>query len=97
VQPFAQLRLARDGLRPGFRAEVDRIVAAYALRVVDMRVTANSDQPAAALREPLVRLADLVPEDLFNDAFQRTHGMEPEAAHRAAFHVAAAAAAAADT
>ena len=76
-------------------AEVDQIVGHFPVRVVDTRVTPPAGEsvgPNAAA--PLIRLAELQPEDLFRQAFERTHGATPAPAHLAAYHAAAAAAAA---
>jgi len=93
-RPFAQLRLAREGLPPGFRAEAERIAEAFPLRVVDVRV-APLAAPAASLAEaePVERLSELQPEELFRRAFAKAIGAEPLSAHLEAFHAAAAAAA----
>lgn len=95
AQPFAQVRLSRAGLTPGFRAEVDRLAASFAVRIVDVRVAAP-EQTAADLVAPgetLARLAERDPEELFRLAFARTHGHAPEAAHLEVFHRARSAAA----
>ena len=39
ARPFIQVRLTREGLLPGYRAEVDRIAEGFPVRVVDVRVT----------------------------------------------------------
>ena len=49
--------------------------------------------PAREDAEPIVRLTELDPEDLFRKAFEKTHKRAPEAAHLDAFHRAAAEAA----
>ncbi|MCL2715466.1 MAG: exonuclease subunit SbcD [Alphaproteobacteria bacterium] len=91
MRPFAQIRLAREGLAPGFRDEVDRIAEDFALRVVDTRITAaaagNDELPVC---DPLIRLADRNPEDLFRLAFERAHNSAPEPAHLDVFHQVAA-------
>lgn len=94
AQPFAQVRLARAGLTPGFRAEVDRLAASFAVRIVDVRVAAPETTAADLVGpgEALARLAERDPEELFRLAFERTHGGAPEAAHLDVFHRARAAA-----
>ena len=94
LRPFVQLRLSRDGLPAGFRAEVDRIADAFPVRVVDIKVTALPSVAGEAAPMPLVRLAELAPEDIFRRAFERARGAPPETAHLDAFHQAASAAAA---
>lgn len=87
TQPFVQVRLARGGLGPGYRAEVDRIAEGFPVRVVDVRVTplAQADGPVAAGDLP-VRLAERDPEELFRLAFARSLGHPPEPAHLEVFH-----------
>ena len=95
AQPFVQVRLARADLPAGFRAEVDRVAAAFPVRIVDVRV-AVPEQAAVDVvvpEAPLARLAERDPEELFRLAFERAHGRLPEAAHLDAFHRARAAAA----
>jgi exonuclease SbcD len=86
-QPFVQIRLARDGLPPGFREEIDRIAENFPVRVVDARVAAI---PGAlnevVLTDPLIRLAERDPEDLFKLAFERAFGTAPNAAHLDVFY-----------
>jgi exonuclease SbcD len=86
-QPFIQLHLAREGLPPGFREEVDRIAEAFPVRIVDVRVTALVDMPASTIvADPFVRLAERDPEDLFKLAFERQFGTSPDATHLEVFH-----------
>jgi exonuclease SbcD len=86
-RPFVQVRLAREGLPPGFREEVDRIAESFAVRIVDTRVAAI---PRALnevpLADPMIRLAERDPEDLFKLAFERAFGVSPDAAHLDVFH-----------
>ena len=89
ARPFIQVRLARDGLSPGFRAEIDRIADAFPVRLVDVRLTPLAEGVApASLDGPIRRLAELEPHDLFAQAFARQHGMAPERAHLDVFHLA---------
>lgn len=94
--PFVHVHLARDGLPPGYRAEADRIAAAFPVRLVAVSVAPAAAE--AADETPTVvppRLADLEPEHMFELAFaQCFDGRAPDAEHKAAFHRAAAAAAA---
>ncbi len=93
LRPFVQVRLTREGLAPMYRAEVDQIAGNFPVRVVDIRVTApEATESQAAEAEPHVRLAEIEPEDLFRQAFERAHGRLPDPAHIEAFHGAAAAA-----
>jgi exonuclease SbcD len=94
-RPFVQIRLARDGLKAGYRAQVDQIAESYQVRVVDIRVAEADERTASGTSLPLVRLGEIQPDDLFRQAFARTHnGAEPSPAHLDAFHQAFAAAAA---
>lgn len=87
-RPFVQVRLAREGLPPGFREEVDRIAGGFPVRVVDIRVAAvpGALDGVAVAADPTVRLAERDPEDLFKAAFERTFGVEPDATHLDVFH-----------
>lgn len=86
-RPFIQIRLARDGLPPGFREEIDRIAENFPVRIVDARVAAIPGAlNEALLSDPLIRLAERDPEDLFKLAFEREFGAAPNAAHLDVFH-----------
>ncbi|KQU08116.1 exonuclease SbcCD subunit D [Rhizobium sp. Leaf453] len=86
-RPFVQVRLAREGLSPGFREEVDRIAESFPVRIVDTRVAAMPRElNDVTLADPMIRLAEKDPEDLFKLAFERTFGVAPDAAHLDVFH-----------
>lgn len=86
-RPFVQVRLAREGLQPGFREEIDRIAESFPVRIVEARVTAMPDAlNEAVIADPLIRLAERDPEDLFKLAFEREFGVRPDAAHLDVFH-----------
>lgn len=87
-RPFVQVRLSRDGLGSGFRAEADRIAERFPVRLVDLRLSARAESAAEAKEAaaPIVRLAERAPEDLFRDAFQRNHNQAPDARHLEVFH-----------
>ncbi|WP_027171276.1 exonuclease SbcCD subunit D [Methylobacterium sp. 10] len=86
-RPYIQVRLAREGLGPGHRAEVDRIADGFPVRIVDTRVAPAAEPVAeAAEAAPLVRLSERDPEDLFRLAFARVRGAPPEPAHLEVFH-----------
>lgn len=89
-QPFVQINLARQGITAAWRAEADQIAARFAVRVVDIRLAAAEAAAAPTIEAPVARLAEMAPEDLFHQAFERAHGKAPETAHRDAFHRAAA-------
>ncbi|WP_316206876.1 MULTISPECIES: exonuclease SbcCD subunit D [unclassified Bradyrhizobium] len=86
-RPFVQVRLARDGLSPGFREEVDRIAESFPVRIVDTRVAAIPQTlNDVTFADPMIRLAERDPEDLFKLAFERAFGVAPDAAHLDVFH-----------
>ena len=86
-RPFVQVRLAREGLQPGFREEIDRIAESFPVRIIEARVTAMPDTlNELAIADPLIRLAERDPEDLFKLAFERAFGVAPDAAHLDVFH-----------
>ncbi|MBJ7533170.1 exonuclease SbcCD subunit D [Rhodomicrobium vannielii ATCC 17100] len=86
-RPFVQVRLAREGLQPGFREEIDRIAESFPVRIVEARVTAMPDTlNELVVADPMIRLAERDPEDLFKLAFERVFGVAPDAAHLDVFH-----------
>lgn len=86
-RPFVQVRLAREGLQPGFREEIDRIAESFPVRMVEARVTAAPDTlNELVVADPWIRLAERDPEDLFKLAFERAFGVAPDAAHLDVFH-----------
>ena len=86
-RPFVQVRLAREGLQPGFREEIDRVAESFPVRIVEARVTAMPDTlNELVIADPLIRLAERDPEDLFKLAFERAFGVAPDAGHLDVFH-----------
>lgn len=86
-QPFLDIKLSREGLTPGFRAEVDRIVAGFKVRLIEARIAPLVEAaPAAEIGDPLLRLAERDPQDMFRRAFEKQNGAPPSAAHLDAFH-----------
>jgi DNA repair protein SbcD/Mre11 len=86
-RPFVQVRLAREGLQPGFREEIDRVAESFPVRIVEARVTATPDTlNELVVADPWIRLAERDPEDLFKLAFERAFGVAPDAAHLDVFH-----------
>lgn len=86
-QPFLDIKLSREGLTPGFRAEVDRIVAGFKVRLIEARIAPLVEAaPAAEIGDPLLRLAEYDPQDMFRRAFEKQNGAPPSAAHLDAFH-----------
>jgi DNA repair protein SbcD/Mre11 len=85
-QPFIDVRLARETLTTGFRAEVDRIAEGFPVRIVEARVEMPADTLAAENAEPLLRLAERDPEDMFRKAFEKRNKSAPSAEHLEVFH-----------
>ncbi|MFF8801398.1 MULTISPECIES: exonuclease SbcCD subunit D [unclassified Methylobacterium] len=87
-RPYIQVRLAREGLLPGYRAEVDRIAEGFPVRVVDVRVTVPPRVAAevAQTEAPPPRLSERDPEELFRLAYRAKWDEEPEPAHLDVFH-----------
>lgn len=85
-RPFIDLRLAREGLNAGFRADVERIAEGFPVRLVDIKVPPREADAASDQVDPLVRLSERAPEDLFRLAFERVLGRQPTAAHLDIFH-----------
>ncbi len=57
------------------------------MRIVDARIAAIPGAlNEAVLTDPLIRLAERDPEDLFKLAFEREFGAAPNAAHLDVFH-----------
>jgi len=86
-RPFVQVRLSREGLNAGFRAALDKIAETFPIRLVDAKL-APLLETAGAARDaaPITKLGDLKPQDLFAQAFERTHGRAPSPDHVEAFH-----------
>jgi len=87
--PFLDVRLSPEGLVPGFRAEIDRILDGFPVRLVDARLAAIAERPSAPeALEPLARLSESDPEDMFRRAFEkRSNGAPPTREHLDAFHL----------
>ncbi len=86
-RPFVQVQLAREGLISGFREEIDRIAESFAIRLVDARLAPVPERQAQTIAsDPLIRLAERDPEDLFRLAFEQQSGAAPDAAHLDVFH-----------
>ncbi len=78
-RPFVQVRLARDGLPPGYREEVDRIAERFPVRIVEVRVPPLPDVVKEIARVATTRLADIDPVKVFEAAFERKLGHAPGA------------------
>ena len=86
MRPFVQVCLSREGLSAGYRATLDKIGDEYPLRLVDPKVAPLPEAAVFAVGEPIQKLAELKPDDLFAKAFERALGRAPSAEHLAAFH-----------
>ena len=86
-RPFVQVRLARDGLPPGFREEVDRIAERFPVRVVEVRLPPLPDVVREIARVATTRLADIDPVKVFEAAFERKFGHAPEPRHHHVFQL----------
>ena len=88
LRPFIQVRLSRQGLGAGFREQVERIAAGYAVRIVEAR---PEPLPAvlvqlAGVAQVQLTLSQHEPEERFCLAFQRETGAAPTTAHLEVFH-----------
>ena len=64
-----------------------RIAENFSVRIVDARVAAIPGAlKEVILADPMIRLAERDPEDLFKLAFERSFGVAPDAAHLDVFH-----------
>lgn len=88
LQPFLQIRLSRQGLGSGFREQVDRIVSAFPVRVVEARPDPLPEQIAQASTHSssLRSLTHIEPEEMFLRAFRRATGSEAAEDHIRIFH-----------
>lgn len=88
ARPYIQVRLAREGLLPGYRAEVDRVAEGFPVRVVDVRVTVPKQAAIEIVESTAVppRLSERDPEELFRLAYRAKWEEDPEPAHLDVFH-----------
>jgi exonuclease SbcD len=88
LRPFVQVRLAREGLVSGYRAELDRIAEGFPVRIVEARVQLQEGVVARvdAAADPYTQLADRDPEEMFKLAFMKQFNAEPTLAHLDVFH-----------
>jgi exonuclease SbcD len=90
LRPFVQLSIRLDGPAPGLEAELDRLAQSLPIRFVG-HVVERPDTGLAgleAIAEDRQPLATRDPAELFAAAFQATHGVPPDAAHKAVFDAA---------
>lgn len=84
--PFVQLTVRLEAPAPGLKAELDRIAAAFPVRLVGHTIERpRSPSAGDGPPETAVDLVDRDPEELFRLAFARRHGVAPEPAHLDAF------------
>jgi exonuclease SbcD len=86
LRPFIDVRLARETLTAGFRAEVDRIAEGFPVRIVEARIERAAEPAVVEPAEPLLRLAERDPEDMFRHAFEKRTKSQPSAEHIEVFH-----------
>lgn len=88
LRPFVQVRLAREGLLSGYRAELDRIAEGFPVRIVEARVQLQEGVASRvdAVADPYTQLADRDPEEMFKLAFRKQFNAEPTLAHLDVFH-----------
>jgi exonuclease SbcD len=84
-RPFVQLCLQLDGPSPGLRARLDEICAKFPIRDVAPDIAGPEQRARNGKTEPLQRLSELSPEQLFVEAFEATHGEAPQPDHLACF------------
>ncbi len=61
---------------------MDQILAQYPVRSAGVSVLRPKQQePISAEATSLIRLSEIQPDELFKSAFERVHGIEPEAKH----------------
>ncbi|KZK77065.1 Nuclease SbcCD subunit D [Pseudovibrio sp. Ad46] len=81
-QPFVHVDLRPQVSAGGLKAEVDQVLAQYPVRSAGVSVLRQKPQePISAEAESLIRLSEIQPDELFKSAFERVHGIEPEAKH----------------
>ncbi|KZK89849.1 Nuclease SbcCD subunit D [Pseudovibrio sp. W64] len=81
-QPFVHVDLRPQVSAGGLKAEVDQILAQYPVRSAGVSVLRPKQQePISAEATSLIRLSEIQPDELFKSAFERVHGIEPEAKH----------------
>ncbi len=81
-QPFVHVDLRPQVSAGGLKAEVDQILAQYPVRSAGVSVLRPKQQESvSAEAESLIRLSEIQPDELFKSAFERVHGVAPEARH----------------
>ncbi|WP_108818146.1 exonuclease subunit SbcD [Pseudovibrio sp. Alg231-02] len=81
-QPFVHVDLRPQVSAGGLKAEVDQILAQYPVRSAGVSVLRpKQHEPISAEATSLIRLSEIQPDELFKSAFERVHGIEPEAKH----------------
>jgi exonuclease SbcD len=83
AQPFVYLSLLADRPAPQLAAEVEALIEGQPFRLAGLSIT----RPDAATepQPPPPSLAQTTPEDLFQLAYQKSHGLAPDPTHLAAF------------
>lgn len=86
-QPFLHVVITPDGPSAGIAAQVDQILDLHPVRCAGVKIDRSVPLPNTDDVVPVaVRLSECDPADLFERAFELTHGVKPGPDHRAAFH-----------
>lgn len=81
-RPFVHVDLRPQVSASGLKAEVDQILAEYPVRSAGVSVLRPPRQQIiSAEAESLIRLSEVKPDELFKSAFERVHGIAPDAKH----------------
>jgi DNA repair protein SbcD/Mre11 len=79
ARPFVHLAVRIDGPAPSLKADVDAACEKHPVRLVSLAV----ERPQRAEAAPIapVRLSERAPLDLFREAFEATHSVQPSEPH----------------
>lgn len=83
AQPFIYLSLIADRPVTQIAAEAEALIEALPVRLAGLSIARS--EAVATPETPPPSLSDTSPEDLFLMAFNQSHGVNPDAAHLAAF------------
>ena len=84
--PFVQIALQIEGPQPDVRARLDEICQEFPLRDVAPDIVWPGQKRQRQSPEPIKKLGELRPVDLFKEAFVEIYGCEPDAEQLACFH-----------
>ncbi|OZA09983.1 MAG: exonuclease sbcCD subunit D, partial [Rhodobacterales bacterium 17-64-5] len=83
AQPFIYLSLIADRPVTQIAAEAEALIEALPVRLAGLTIARSEAEGTP--ETPPSNLTDTSPEDLFLMAFNQSHGVDPDAAHLAAF------------